>query len=168
MGGNLVSVSSRPLIVIDGRSGAGKSDYASALAVSMGLPVLSLDEVYPGWDGLDAGHGLIARIVFRRWSDETRFVIPLWDWQESRYRAERAIDASTGLIVEGCGALSAQSVSVATETIWMQADDEERQRRAVLRDGEQYAPHWIRWALQEERFIQLHHSPQLASRVVTG
>ena len=33
------------------------------------------------------------------------------------------------------------------------------------RDGEMYAPHWTRWALQEERFLALHESVALATEI---
>ena len=44
-----------PIVLIDGRSGAGKSTLAAALAARLGTPLLALDSLYPGWDGLAAG-----------------------------------------------------------------------------------------------------------------
>ena len=37
---------------IDGRSGAGKTSLALSLADELGAPILHLERLYPGWDGL--------------------------------------------------------------------------------------------------------------------
>ncbi|MEO8095730.1 MAG: hypothetical protein ABI632_12485, partial [Pseudolysinimonas sp.] len=42
----------RPVVLIDGRSGAGKTTLARELAPLVGAQLVSLDDVYPGWDGL--------------------------------------------------------------------------------------------------------------------
>lgn len=49
------------IVFIDGHSGAGKTTLArevqDALATRTGVPpqIVSMDELYPGWDGLSAG-----------------------------------------------------------------------------------------------------------------
>ncbi len=45
-----------PVVLVDGRSGAGKSSLALLVAAEVpGLGIIRLDDIYPGWDGLDAG-----------------------------------------------------------------------------------------------------------------
>ena len=69
--------SPKPTItLIDGRSGAGKSHYAAGLANTSGAQVVSLDEVYPGWDGLDAGS----------WHIYTHVVLPISQGLPARYQ----------------------------------------------------------------------------------
>ena len=157
----------RELIVVDGRSGSGKTEWARAMASETGWEVLSLDEVYPGWDGLDAGQALVARGLVPRWIEEGTVAVPQWDWSAMAYTSTRAIHSTSGLIVEGCGALSPLMTRWATRTVWLRASDEKRYRRAMARDGEIYRPHWRRWAMQEERFIALHRSPELAGEHIT-
>ncbi|GMA89644.1 hypothetical protein [Homoserinibacter gongjuensis] len=59
------------VLLIDGRSGAGKTVLARDLARLTGATLVSLDEVYPGWDGLAAGAAAVPGIIrdggWRRW-----------------------------------------------------------------------------------------------------
>ena len=41
-------------ILIDGRSGAGKTTFAGLVGEATGFHVIHLDEFYPGWGGLIA------------------------------------------------------------------------------------------------------------------
>lgn len=158
-------MSTAELIVIDGRSGAGKSKYALELSAETGFPVLSLDWLYPGWDGLDAGQAMMVNSVLRHWHTSRVFRLPRWDWSAMRFDQEVSIEVTDGLIIEGCGAISLRSSVVASRAIWLDALDRLRRERALNRDGDSYRPHWERWALQEERFIALHRSPELATEV---
>ena len=38
------------ILLIDGRSGSGKSELATAIAAATGSQVVRLDDLYPGWD----------------------------------------------------------------------------------------------------------------------
>ncbi|MDT5154714.1 MAG: hypothetical protein QOI01_6447, partial [Mycobacterium sp.] len=76
-----------------------------------------------------------------------------WDWNEQRPGAWHAVEPGRRLVVEGVGALTPHSRSLADLAIWVDADDADRKRRALLRDGETYLPHWDRWAAQEDDFI---------------
>jgi uridine kinase len=157
----------RELIVVDGRSGSGKTAWAAALSAELGFEVLSLDELYPGWDGLDAGQAFASRTLIPLWMESGEITVPQWDWSKMSYSSTRHLRSPEGLILEGCGALSAFSAQWAHRTVWLSTSDEERYRRAIARDGDTYRPHWQRWARQEERFIALHRSPTLAREQIS-
>ena len=156
----------REVVLIDGHSGAGKSEYASTLAARHGFELLSLDEVYPGWDGLDAGQALVVQTLLPRWLNEGLVEIPVWDWATMSYSSSRVLRDAPGLVIEGCGAISTASVALASSSIWLDAPESVRYERAIGRDGEAYRPHWTRWALQEQRFLSLHHSRERAGEIV--
>lgn len=160
-------VTARQLILVDGRSGAGKTQWASALARQSGFFLLSLDDIYPGWDGLDAGHWHTYHHGIVPWSEGRTARLRVWDWERARPGGIKEISPEVNLIIEGCGALSALTTPHATKRYWVDADDEVRKQRALDRDGEQFAPHWLRWALQEERFYRIHQSRGLADSVIT-
>lgn len=58
------------LIGIDGRSGAGKTSLAGQLAqvlsVTRDVVVFHLEDLYPGWDGLDRGIAMYEESILSR------------------------------------------------------------------------------------------------------
>ena len=61
-----------------------------------------------------------------------------------------AVDPAAHLVVEGCGALVPPAARYAALRVWVDAPTAVRRERALSRDGETYAPHWDRWAAQED------------------
>ena len=147
------------VLLIDGRSGAGKTVLARRLASLTGATLVSLDEAYPGWDGLAAGAAAVPGIIrdgtWRR-----------WDWASERPGGAASVDRTGSLIVEGCGAISRASRPLADHAWWLEREAGERRSRALARDGDAYAPHWERWAGQEEAFAAAEGSRELAELVL--
>lgn len=163
----------RRLILVDGRSGAGKTRWATAQratahGVQGGVCVLSLDDVYPGWDGLDAGHRLVYQHGLVPWSEGRVGLVPTWDWLTMAPGQPLTVDPDCDLIVEGCGAISRLTMPLSTHSVWLEATAAVRKQRALARDGDTFSPHWVRWALQEDRFYHIHRSPELAREVISG
>ena len=71
------------------------------------------------------------------------------------------------LVVEGAGALTPAHRALADLGIWVETPDAERKRRALLRDGDMYRPHWDLWAAQENAHIARHHPRSVADWIVT-
>ncbi|MCU1438309.1 MAG: ATP-binding protein [Naasia sp.] len=150
---------SRPVVLVDGRSGSGKTSLATVLAPALRAQLVSLDDLYPGWDGLEAGSAAVVDIIgARRW---TR-----WDWAAGRPGGEQRIDPERPLVVEGCGALSRRNRELATLGVWVDSPDDLRKRRALARDGEAYAREWDRWAAQEDVFLARERPGVLADVIV--
>ena len=154
------------ITLVDGRSGAGKSHFAAELARARGAVVVSIDDVYPGWDGLDAGSWLIHEYLVRPYLAGLTGRYRPWLWEEQRRGEWVEISPDVSLIVEGCGAIRRDSITTSSRRVWVETDDAVRRERALERDGQMYEPHWTRWALQEERFLALHHSRELATEIV--
>jgi hypothetical protein len=154
------------ITLVDGRSGAGKSHFATELARAQGAVVVSIDDVYPGWDGLDAGswhiHDYLVRPYLAGFTGRYR----PWSWEEQRRGEWVEVSPDIPLIVEGCGAIRRDSITTSSRRVWLETDGPVRRERALERDGHMYEPHWTRWALQEERFLALHHPRELATEIV--
>jgi uridine kinase len=149
------------IILVDGRSGSGKTELARAMvAANPALQLVRLDDLYPGWDGLDAGSAAVPGILSSlRWQ--------AWDWASDAPGAWHDLEPGRPILVEGVGAISRASRPLADCAIWVDLDDETRKARALARDP-YYAEHWERWAAQEERFLARERPRELASeRVVT-
>ena len=154
------------ITLVDGRSGAGKSHFAAELARARGAVVVSIDDVYPGWDGLDAGSWLIHEYLVRPYLAGLTGRYRPWLWEEQRRGGWVEVSPDVPLIIEGCGAIRRDSITTSSRLVWVETDDAVRRERALERDGQMYEPHWTRWALQEERFLALHHSRELATEIV--
>ena len=50
--------------------------------------------------------------------------------------------------------------------IWLDADPELRQQRALERDGEMFAPHWGSWAEQETELFEREQTRERADLVI--
>lgn len=156
-----------PVVVVDGRSGSGKTTLADQLAPALrvaglaGAHTLHLDSWYPGWEGLRTGTRITEQLLTgarRSW--------PRWDWSADRVARLVAVTPGVPLVVEGAGALTPVTAGVADLRIWVDAEDGERHRRAMERDGEAYRPWWDMWARQEERHVGRNRPRTLADLVV--
>ncbi|MEZ0163641.1 dephospho-CoA kinase [Kineococcus sp. LSe6-4] len=135
-----------PLVLaVDGRSGTGKTDLAAVLRRRTGAPVVHMDDLYPGWDGLAAAVDLLGGLLerLRRGAVVEQ---PVWDWTREAYTRTVELPTSGLLVLEGVGAGCAGPVDLLVE---LTAAPAVRRERALARDGQTYLPHWERWAAQE-------------------
>ena len=160
---------SNPVVLIDGRSGAGKTSLARALVarwpVAGRVQLVALDSVYPGWDGLREGVELAREQILIPHARGLIGVWQRWDWEAETPAEAHAVDPSLPLIVEGSGILTATTARLGDVRVWLEAPAPSRRARALQRDGEAYRPHWERWARQEERHLQDDDPQQLATHV---
>ncbi|MBC7590254.1 MAG: ATP-binding protein [Salinibacterium sp.] len=149
-------------VLIDGRSGSGKTELARAIVDGWpGAQLVRLDDLYPGWDGLDAACALVPSILATlRWQ--------AWDWAVGAPGAWHELEASLPIVIEGVGALSVRSRRLVDVAVWVELDDTNRRMRALARDGDSYAPFWERWAAQELTFIERENPGSLANLQVSG
>ncbi len=143
-----IRLAHRPVVLIDGGSGSGKSTLAAALAPALAAQLVRLDDFYPGWDGLDSAGEAVRDGVL----DPVRPGWRRWDWKAGAAAEWHAVDPALPLVIEGSGCLSRANRALASFGVWVELDLPTRKRRALARDGEDYAPHWDRWAAQERRF----------------
>jgi hypothetical protein len=139
------------VVAIDGPSGAGKTDFTAALAERLpSAHVLHMDDLYPGWDGLeravaDLHHQVLAPLAGGKLAAYRR-----WDWEHNRYAEWHSLPATNLLLVEGVGSGAGPGSDLESALIWLEADRDVRLRRGIDRDGESYRPHWRRWAACED------------------
>lgn len=159
-----------PVVIIDGRSGAGKTTLARMLVerwpIVGRVQLVALDSIYPGWDGLQSGveHALdgILRPHGRGYLGEWR----RWDWERDAEAESHAVDPALGVLIEGSGILTPATAAIADVRVWLESAEPGRKARALNRDGETYRPHWDRWAAQEKAHIARDDPRALATRVV--
>ncbi|BBH67256.1 adenylate kinase [Actinoplanes sp. OR16] len=150
--GRQPSAGDRRVLAVEGRSGSGKTTLARAVADRLHAPMIRMDDLYAGWDGLGKGVEVLRDWVLEPLADGRPAVWRRWDWEAGRYAEEHPVPDADWLVVEGVGAGATVLRPYIRGLVWLESPDALRKRRALARDGETYAPHWLRWARHEDAF----------------
>ncbi|HAY43332.1 MAG TPA: aminodeoxychorismate synthase component I [Micrococcaceae bacterium] len=167
----LVETARPYIIALDGRSGAGKTRFAAALATLLGaeetVSVLHLEDLYPGWDGLDQARELYAKLL-PELAEGREVSWRSWDWEASGFGALSSFTPGRVVIIEGVGAAGIAAREHLDVSIWLEAPAVLRRERALARDGETYRPYWARWAGQEAAYLQAEAPQTYATIILDG
>jgi hypothetical protein len=154
------------VLAIDGRSGAGKTALATELRVVLGAPVVLLEDLYGGWDGLEDGIDLLVSEVLEPLAAGRVARVPRFDWTAREWAEPVLLDPPEVLIVEGVGAGARRAAVYESLLVWLEAPPFVRKKRALERDGDVFAPHWEQWAAQEEAMLARERTPERAGLVL--
>jgi hypothetical protein len=134
------------LVCVDGPAGSGKSTLATQLAVELACQVVHLDDLYEGWEaGPDGGARRLREWVLEPLAAGRAGRYRRYDWVAGAYAEEHDVEPGAFLVVEGCGAAARRVDPWCALRIWVQADDDERLRRGLSRDGLEAREPWLRW-----------------------
>ena len=156
------------VVAIDGRSGSGKTVLAAGLGAELGAPVVSLEDLYGGWDGLERGIDLLVADVLAPLRAGTAARVPRYDWAARAWATPWVLEPPEIAVVEGVGAGARRAAAYAGTLIWLEEPAAVRKRRALDRDGAAYAPYWDMWAAQEDALLAREHTRDRADLVVAG
>ena len=167
-----IPIGDRAVVLIDGPSGAGKSTLADALLAAWPGPIapslVRLDDIYPGWGGLDAAVEQIgAHLLGPRRAGEAA----AWlrhDWVTDASAEWHSVDPARPLIVEGCGALARAHTGLSDVRVWLDADDGIRKQRALERDGGGFEARWDQWQRDWARYREREQPDRWASLRLTA
>ncbi|MCC9176593.1 hypothetical protein [Arthrobacter sp. zg-Y750] len=144
------------LIAVDGFSGAGKTTLATEVAAALSrrgsVRLFHLEDIYPGWDGLESGMAYYREQVLRPLARGQAAHWQAWDWEAGRRGPWRSTEPADAVVFEGVGAAHREARSMLDTAVWVGGEESVRRRYALERDGSTYAPHWERWAAQERRW----------------
>ena len=145
-----------PVVLIDGPSGSGKSTLADRIVAhwpGTSAPTLvRMDDIYPGWGGLDAAITLIRSELLEPRRHDLAARWRRYDWAAGIAAEWILVDAERPLIVEGCGTLSPENAALADLRIWVSAEDAIRKARALDRDNGGFDAHWDEWQESFDRY----------------
>jgi len=153
-----------PVLLIDGRSGTGKTTLAAVVASAMtASSVVHMDDLYPGWDGLDEGARVVVEWILKPFAEHRTGEWYRWDWERSERAESHIVPCDRPLIIEGCGASSIASRCRADHALWMEAPVDQRLDRLV---GRGHGVEWLAgWTAQEDAFI-VREQPVLGADLV--
>lgn len=134
------------LVCVDGPAGSGKTTLAAQLADALEAPVVHMDDLYEGWaGGPDGGAANLRRWVLDPLAAGEQVRYRRYDWDTGAWAEWHDVPPATHLVVEGCGSAARQVDALGAFRIWVEADDDERLRRGLARDGDEMRDHWLRW-----------------------
>lgn len=138
------------LVCIDGPAGSGKTTLADAVAAALGgAPVVHLDDLYPGWEGLPQVAARVLDLLGPLSCDRPgRY--RRYDWVAGGYAEEHEVTPGPWLVLEGVGAGQSGWARLTTLLVWVEVADDLRLARGIARDGEAMRGQWVSWMAQEQ------------------
>lgn len=155
------------LVCVDGPAGSGKTTLAARVAGLTTAPVVHMDDLYAGWDGLPQVGEQLATLLEPLARGETgRY--RRYDWHAGAFAETVAVPPAPLLVLEGVGAGSAAFSHLATVLVWVEAPAPLRLQRGLARDGADAEPHWRRWTVAETAHFATDRTRDRADIVVDG
>ena len=158
-----------PIILIDGRAGSGKTEFAKSLQnnlfqiLEQAPRLIQMEDLYTGWSGLNEGALYLLREILIPLNSNQTAYWKKFNWETaSRVEQLSSFEKTTLLIVEGCGSMSQASAEIADYKIWLEAPEPIRRKRFSERDQGMFDQYFDKWATQEDEFYSTHRSAELA------
>ena len=163
----------RALVLVDGRSGGGKSTAAARIASALGGAVVHTDDVAWHLHPIDWADALRDGVL-RPWraGESVSYRPPGWVARGRPGAVE--VPACEVLVVEGVGAGRAELAAEADLVVWVQSDAAEARRRGIARDIAEGRPageadgFWDDWQRSEDPFLAADQPWTRAALVVNG
>jgi uridine kinase len=154
------------IILIDGKSGVGKTRLAVHLADALDATLVHLDDAYPGWGGLVDGRDAVIETALTPLAAGLPGHYRAWDWERGATGAILEIAPADVVVIDGCGISTPQSRGFASTVVWVECDESERLARLVDRDGSQFDEFSDGWDSQVDAHIAQNNPIGTATVVV--
>jgi len=155
------------LVCIDGPAGSGKTTLAGEIAQLSGAPVLHMDDMFEGWDGLpritDQLETLLRPLAAGRPGTYRR-----WDWPRNAWAETVEVLPAPLLVLEGVGSGSCDVADLVTVLAWVEVPYDLRMERGLERGGVGVAENWRQWAIDEQALFEREGTRGRADVVLDG
>ena len=157
------------VIGIDGPAGSGKTTLADRLAAALPeAAVVHLDDLVPGWDGLDQVESRMVQQILEPLTAGRDGRYSSWDWIADEPGPWRDVPAQQFVVLEGVSAGTRAAAPHLGLLLFVEAPLAMRYERGIARDGETFRPHWERWAAQEVALFARERTRERADVVIDG
>ena len=156
------------LVCVDGPVGSGKTTLAAALrTLRPGTPVVHLDDLYDGWDGLPRLGGQLEALL-RPLSRGAAGSYRRHDWATGTGAETVEVGPAPLLVLEGVGSGLRSHADLTTVLAWVWAPADLRLARGLERDGAALAERWRQWMRDEDDLLTRERVAERADLVVDG
>ena len=148
------------LVCVDGPAGSGKTTLADQLGRALPAQVIHMDDLYPGWTGLAEGAEKLHEWVLEPLAHGVPGRYRRYDWPLGLYAERHTVPLADTLVVEGCNSAALTTAPYAPVIIWVEAEDDVRLERGMLRDGDGARDQWTTWMVEERRLYAEHRTAE--------
>jgi cytidylate kinase len=155
------------VVAIDGRSGSGKTTFATRLSSTLNATVVHTDDVawhhsFFDWWSLMIEHILEPFQAGKSidWTPES--------WKQRQRMGSIVVPSTKILIVEGVSASRRELSDWIDVPIWIETSLEIAEQRGLLRDGEAESNFWFEWQAQERPLLEKDQPWTRAKLIVDG
>lgn len=127
------NIAPRPLILIDGAAGSGKTTIAAKLVDILNANLVHTDDVSWCADPVHWDDEILAGIV-NPWFKGNDVSYKPTGWMKENRSGSIDVDPNRALVIEGMGASRKTLRAIATYSIWIDAEPEIARTRVVQRD----------------------------------
>ncbi|MCD4526111.1 uridine kinase [Nocardioides sp. cx-173] len=152
---------------IDGPAGSGKTTLARTVASLAEAPVVQMDDLYDGWDGLPRVTDQLDRLLLPL-AEGVAGSYRRYDWGRQEYAETVTVAPAPLLVLEGVGAGSLAHAARCTVLAWVEAPDDLRLQRGLTRDGPEVEQQWRRWMRTEAEHFAEQRTRDRADVIVDG
>ena len=153
------------IILIDGKSGAGKTRLASVIADFLDATLVHLDDGYHGWGGLADGRDAMIETVVTPLALGQPGRFRAWDWKRDVAGDVIDVHPADVMVIEGCGVSTPRSRELASTVMWVECDETLRFERLASRDHGDFNDFYEAWDAQVDDHIA-HNDPINTATVV--
>lgn len=163
-----ISAGTTRVVAVDGPAGSGKTNFAARLGAFVRAPIVHVDDLCPGWTGLDQAASGLIQWVLAPLATGGRARYRRYDWDRASYAEWHEVPDGPVLIVEGVASGSRAAARYLSLLIWVEAPPHVRMARGIERDGEAYRSRWELWSAQEEAIFATEGTLERADLIVDG
>ena len=151
---------SRPIIVIDGPAGAGKTTLAQelflAFSTKASVQVIHMDDLYDGWqNALSPQLSETLEFIVASHKSGKNVKFSKYDWNQSAFQEVQEIPSADLIILEGVGSGQIAIRDELAALIWIDIEESLGLERVISRDGQSIKAQMQMWlALQEQHFAR--------------
>ena len=129
----VLEISPRPLILVDGNGGSGKTTLAKRLVDILNANLVSTDDICWNIDPIDWDDEMLDGII-HPWRDGKNVAYRPSGWIKENRSGCIEVDPDNALIIEGMGACRKTLREFATYSVWVDSEPDDARMRVIQRD----------------------------------